>query len=55
VHFCVFYLPTASYFILFFCVFGVFSLGLFCIVSTSASDGLVRLISKVTCYVSSGT
>ena len=37
-----------------FCVFGVFS-RLFRVVTTSASDCVERLVSKMTCYVSSGT
>ena len=39
----------------FFNVFGVFSPFWFCVVSTSASDCLERLVSEMTCYVSSGT
>ena len=44
----VFYLARASLFILCFCC--IFSC-LFCIVSTSASDCLQRLVSKMTYYV----
>jgi len=36
-----------------FCVFGIFPPA-FCVVSTSASDCLERLVSKRTCYLSSG-
>jgi len=46
-----FYLPRACLFILcFWCIFS----RLFCVVSTSASDCLERLVSEITYYVSSG-
>jgi len=50
--FCVFYLPRASLFILWFvCIISC----LFWVINISASDCLERLISKMTYYVSSGS
>ena len=46
--------PVYFLYVLFIGVGCIFS-GLFFVVSTSASDCLKRLVSKMTCYVSSGT
>ena len=53
--FFVFFFPRTRFFVRF--VFGVFSLVYFELsaLSISASDCMERLVSKMTCYVSSGT